>query len=78
MKNAICITSLSIILVSLLIYKLDTAERKVKNGAYTLTCEMQDGRRVIAPELITDFIEDTWIFTNGSAKNCTITKVIKK
>lgn len=78
MKNAICITSLSIILVSLLIYKLDTAERKVKNGTYTLTCEMQDGRRVIAPELITDFIEDTWIFINGSAKNCTITKVIKK
>lgn len=55
-------------------YAFDADLRAVQRGELALVCEMKDGERVIDPEMVTGYVDDTWIFDNGYAKNC---KVIK-
>ena len=45
---------------------------EVRRGDKTLMCEMKDGYRKIDPLLVTDFIDGTWFFVNGSASNCEV------
>ena len=44
----------------------------VKRGVLKLECDMKDGTRIIEPSLIKDYINDTWVFVNGSAKSCRV------
>lgn len=48
--------------------------RAVQSGEVQLICLMKDGRRTIAPEMVTGFIDDTWLFKNGyaSVRSCQI------
>lgn len=55
-------------------YAFDADLRAVQRGEVKLVCVMKEGERVIEPARVTGFIDDTWIFDNGYAKNC---KVIK-
>ena len=48
---------------------------KVKKGTHELFCtfHVENGpadRRKVDPNLVTDYVEDTWLFSNGSATNC--------
>lgn len=43
---------------------------EVKSGALTLECHIGDGYQVIDPDLITDYSDGRWFFTNGSATQC--------
>ena len=55
-------------------YIFDADLRAVQRGELTLVCTFKDGERAIDPARVTGYIDDTWIFDNGYAKNC---KVIK-
>ena len=46
--------------------------RAVQSGEVTLVCVMKDEARTIAPSQVTGLMDDTWIFSNGHAKNCTV------
>lgn len=48
--------------------------RAVQSGEVKLICLMKDGRRTIAPGMVTGFVDDAWVFKNGyaSARNCQI------
>ena len=48
--------------------------RAVQSGEVELICLMKDGRRTIAPEMVTGLLDDTWLFKNGhaSARSCQI------
>lgn len=41
---------------------------QVKNGSTVLVCN----DKVVPKERIVDFMDDTWIFDNGYAKNCEV------
>ena len=43
---------------------------KVKSGALTLECHIGDDYQVIDPDLVTDYSDGRWFFTNGSATQC--------
>ena len=43
---------------------------KVKSGALTLECHIGDNYQVINPDLVTDYSDGRWFFTNGSATQC--------
>lgn len=61
---------LSITLIAV-IYSMATYDpllHKVQTGQLTLTCN----DRVVPKERIVDFVDDTWIFDNGYAKNCEV------
>lgn len=45
---------------------------KLKQGNYTLVCYIDNQYRSIEPDKLVDRIDDTYIFTNGYASNCTI------
>ena len=60
--------------ITALNYIFDADLRAVQRGELTLVCTIKDGERAIDPARVTGFIDDTWIFDNGYAKNC---KVIK-
>jgi hypothetical protein len=51
------------------------ALNSVKSGEYSLSCLMQDGDRLIEPEMVVDYVDGLWIFKNGHASTCTLTKV---
>lgn len=48
--------------------------RAVQAGEVTLVCVMKDEARTIAPSQVTGLMDDTWIFSNGHAKNCEVVK----
>jgi len=52
------------------------AVSNVKSGNWELTCQFSDGWRTIPKDKVVDLddVSGTWIFTNGSAKHCEITK----
>lgn len=52
--------------------------KDAQTGNRTLTCVFADGERVVPPHLIKGNIDGTWIFANGSAKNCKLTKKVKR
>ena len=43
---------------------------KVKSGALTLECHIGDDHIEIDPDLVTDYSDGRWFFTNGSATQC--------
>lgn len=54
---------------------------KVKKGTHELFCVFYseqgiEGQRKVGKELIVDFVDNTWLFTNGSAKNCQLKKSV--
>lgn len=52
------------------------ALNSVKSGEYALTCLLDRGDTLIAPELLIDHVDGTWIFTNSYSSNCTLTRRI--
>ena len=44
----------------------------VQSGELTLVCVINDEARTIAPSQVTGLMDDTWIFSNGHAKNCIV------
>jgi len=44
----------------------------VQEGTSKLSCKFQDGWREIPRNQVVDLVEGEWIFTNGSASNCTV------
>ena len=48
--------------------------RAVQSGEVKLICLMKDGRRTIAPEMVTGQLDGTWLFKNGhaSVRSCQI------
>ncbi len=53
-------------------YSLSSELRAVQSGELTLVCVMKDEARTIAPNQVTGLMDDTWIFSNGHAKNCSV------
>lgn len=53
-------------------YAMNVDLRKVQSGELTLVCVMKDEARTIAPSQVTGLMDDTWIFSNGHAKNCIV------
>lgn len=55
-------------------YVFEADLRAVQSGEVKLICLMKDGRRTIAPEMVTGYVDDTWLFKNGhaSARSCQI------
>lgn len=54
---------------------------KVKKGTHELFCVFYseqgiEGQRKVDKELIVDFVDSRWLFTNGSAKNCQLKKAV--
>ena len=43
---------------------------EVKSGTLTLECHIGDGNKVINPDLVTDYSDGRWFFSNGSATQC--------
>lgn len=43
---------------------------EVKSGDLTLGCHIGDSYQVIDPDLVTDYSDGRWFFTNGSATQC--------
>lgn len=79
--DAIELITLAAILIAIifgLLHYLDKPERErlaqVQSGEVELVCLMKDGERVIEPEMVTGFLDGTWLFKNGSAKRCRIIK----
>ena len=68
------ITALLIILIVSIIASERSSFNAVKSGEYTLTCLLGDGYSVVDPDMVVDHIEDTWLFKNGYASNCRLTK----
>lgn len=55
---------------------------KVKKGTHNLFCvfKVENGpsdRRKVDPDLITDYVDGTWLFSNGSATNCELVSKTK-
>ena len=44
----------------------------IRRGDKSLYCEMSDGNRKIDGKLVVDFQEGSWLFKNGSARNCEV------
>lgn len=56
---------------------------KVKKGTHELFCTfyVENGpadRRKVDPDLVTDYVEGTWLFVNGSANNCELVSRVKR
>lgn len=43
---------------------------EVQSGELTLACHIGDDYVEIDPELVTDYVDGRWFFTNGSATQC--------
>lgn len=55
---------------------------KVRKGSHDLYCNfyVENGpsdRRKVDPNLVIDFVEDVWVFSNGSARNCELVSKAK-
>lgn len=46
-----------------------TLER-IKSGELILRCDFRDGTRDVAPEMVKENFEGTWLFADGSASSC--------
>lgn len=46
--------------------------KRVQKGEVTLYCHIGSEYRLIEPSKVKDFVEGTWVFTNGGASNCFI------
>lgn len=45
---------------------------QVQAGEVILRCDMPDGTRDIDPELVVDYHDGQWTFTNGFSGTCTL------
>ena len=61
-----------VVAITAINYIFDANLRAVQRGELTLVCTFKDGERSIDPARVTGFIDDTWIFDNGYAKNCKV------
>ena len=46
--------------------------KRVQKGEVSLYCYIGSEYRLIEPSKVKDFVEGTWVFTNGGASNCFI------
>ena len=46
--------------------------QQVQAGDVVLRCDMPDGTRDIDPELVVDYHDGQWTFTNGFSSTCTL------
>lgn len=53
-------------------YCLSADLRAVQSGELELRCVINDEARTIAPNQVVGLMDDTWIFSNGHAKNCIV------
>lgn len=74
MKTNLAIFAVMIALLALVSYAFEDNLRAVQAGEVELVCWMKDGERVIDPDMVIGFIDDTWLFKNGSARRCRIIK----
>ena len=44
----------------------------IRRGDKDLYCIMKDGERKIDNKQVVDRVDETWLFVNGSAKNCRV------
>lgn len=63
-----CFAGVAIGILALSLVLNNTVLAEVKSGQKILICN----GKYVAPTLIKDFIDDTWVFTNGHAKNCEV------
>lgn len=73
----ILVVSLSAISMLLfLTYQNKLEVTKVINGEYQLYCHLKGSNyfELVNPALVVDRYDDTWVFVNGSAKNCKLIK----
>lgn len=72
------LAALVIAILAFTSWLLDAPEReilaKVQSSEAQLSCLFQDGWRVVEPGKVKDFYGNTWIFTNGSASRCEVSK----
>lgn len=47
----------------------------VQSGELELRCVINDEARTIAPSQVTGLMDGVWLFENGHALNCEVTKV---
>ena len=45
---------------------------EIRRGDKDLYCIMKDGERKIDNKQVVDQVDETWLFVNGSAKNCRV------
>lgn len=66
---------IALILGDSLIESDDSKLISVWNNEASLSCHFKDGERVVPSDLVEDFSDGVWYFTNGHSKTC---KLIKK
>lgn len=74
MNNILMLAVVAGLVILLNIVLSDDTLEQAQAGVITLQCHMKDGERVIDPDKVVDLVEGTWVFTSGSAKNCSIIK----
>lgn len=75
-----CLIFIPLILMSVVSIWILTAQDsmimlRVKSGDHVLTCDFNDGSRVVSPDKIEGYSDGRWYFTNGSATRCKLTGV---
>lgn len=48
---------------------------KVQSGEYKLECVLVTGVKTIDPAKVEDYLDGTWLFTNGYSRNCKVLKL---
>lgn len=56
-------------------HSLNSELYAVQSGELTLRCVINDEARVIAPNQVVGLMDGTWVFTNGSARNCEVIRM---
>ena len=74
MKKEILIMVIMLLLVCIGIHVTDPVYQIKHDPNAELVCDFEDGERVVPKDKISGYIEeeDTWVFTNGYARNCRI------
>lgn len=71
MKSIFSVLITLAVVGSYLTHKGDAARlAEVQGGTLTLVCHIGEGDKVINPDLVTDYTDGRWYFTNGSAVQC--------
>lgn len=70
------LTAIAFLSILLLILVTSTKEstlvKGVQQGNLELYCHIDGGYKHIEPSKVKDLVDGTWVFTNGSARNCYI------
>ena len=55
-------------------YAASSDLRAVQSGELELRCVINDEARTIAPSQVTGLMDGVWLFENGHARNCEVSK----